>query len=408
MIKILILDDSREKTELIRKFLMDECHINGDLITCGATIKDGRKILYSTDFDLMLLDLVMPRELGSDASAEESIRFIEEIYYNSQIHIPVHIIGFSQHINLVNEHNEKFEDRLWHLINFDYTNNEWKDKLKNKVCHLVSVKERFKEVIENKYKFDIGIICALESPELKEILNLPLNWKDFKIENDPFVYHEGTIQSKKGIDFRVVACSINKMGMQAAASLSSMMISKFSIKQLFMVGICAGVRERNVNYGDIIISESTLDYGTGKMHENSSAELVFSPEPHQLPTDQNILSNIHNFLRKEEEILKIQSSFDGEKPNNLLKAHVGPIASGSYVVSSSSFVKSIIQHNRKLIGIDMEGYGVYLACHFFSSTKALFIKSVSDYGDEKKDDRYQKYASYTSARFLYSFLTSTL
>lgn len=408
MIKILILDDSREKTNLIKTFLIEECQIDEGLITDCATIKDGRKILYSNDFDLMLLDLVMPRELGSEPSAEESIRFIEEIYYNSQIHIPVHIIGFSQHIKLVNEHNEKFEDRLWHLINFDYTNNEWKDKLKNKVCHLVSVKERFKEVIESKYKFDAGIICALESPELKEVLDLPLNWKEFRIENDPFVYHEGSLQTKKGNDYRIVACSINKMGMQAAASLSSMMISKFSIKQLYMVGICAGVRARNVNYGDIIISESTLDYGTGKMQENVQNEMVFNPEPHQLPTDQTILANIHNFLRNNEEILKIQSSYNGEKPNNLLSAFVGPIASGSYVVSSNSFVKSITQHNRKLIGIDMEGYGVYLACHFFNNTKALFIKSVSDYGDDQKDDRFQKYASYTSARFLYSFLFNSL
>ena len=52
----------------------------------------------------------------------------------------------------------------------------------------------------------------------------------------------------------------------------------------------------------------------------------------------------------------------------------------------------------------MECYGLYLACHFFNQTKALFIKSVCDFGDEKKDDSHQEYAAYTSARFIHSFL----
>ena len=408
MIKVLILDDSTEKINITKKFLEEECKIEAEFIDEKYNIKEGRKALYEKDYDLLLLDLVMPRDSESEASAGESIKFLEEIYYNSDIHIPVHIIGFSQHDELIEIHSDSFEDKLWHLITFSYTNNSWKDKLKNKICHLISVKSRFKESIEAKNKFDFAIICALENPELNSILELPCNWKPFDNEDGPILYHEGKINTLNGNSYRVIACSINKMGMEATASISSMLISKFKVKNIFMTGICAGVKERGLDFGDIVIAENSTDYGSGKMTETESGTFLFKPEPHQFPTDQNLISKLNNFINKNVEILKIQTNFKGTPSKTLLKAKIGPVASGSYVVASKSFVSNITEPNRKLLAIDMEGYGLYLACHFFNQTKALYIKSVCDFGDEKKDDDYQKYAAYTSANFLHSFIFNML
>jgi nucleoside phosphorylase/CheY-like chemotaxis protein len=408
MIKILILDDSVEKVKIIKQFLKEECNVDEKFVDERQTIKEGRKILYENDYDILLLDLVLPRDSESEPTAEESIKFLDEIYFNSEIHIPVHIIGFSQYDELINTHADSFDDKLWHLINFSYTNNSWKDKLKSKICHLISVKNRFKEIIESKSTFDIGIISALETPELNEILELPCNWKTLEFDNDPIVYHEGSISTLNGNTYRLIACSINKMGMQATASVTSMILAKFKVKYLFMNGICAGIKERGLEYGDIIIAENLTDYGSGKMTSNSQGELVLKPEPHQFPTDQNLISKINNFIRNNKELISIQSSFKGTQAKTVLKAYVGPVASGSYVIASNTLVKSITETNRKLLAIDMEGYGLYLACHYFSQTKPLFIKSVCDFGDETKDDTYQSYAAYTSARFLYSFLFNVM
>lgn len=408
MIKILVLDDSIEKIGIIKLFLKEECNLDEHLIDVGHSIKEGRKILYENDYDILLLDLVMPRDSESEPSADESIKFLDEIYFNSDIHIPVHIIGFSQYDELIQTHSETFEDKLWLLINFSYSNNSWKDKLKSKICHLISLKNRFKESIEAKMRFDIGIICALESPELKEILELPCIWKKFELDNDPNLYHEGSISTLNGNSYRLIACSINKMGMQATASVSSMIIAKFKVKYLFMTGICAGIKERGLEFGDIVIAENLTDYGSGKMTENSSGEFIFKPEPHQFPTDQNLISKVNNFIRENKELLTIQSGYKGTSSKTVLKAKIGPVASGSYVVASKMLLDTIIEPNRKLIAIDMEGYGLYLACHYFNQTKALFIKSVCDFGDENKDDSQQNYAAYTSSRFLYSLILNMM
>src|SRR5690554_2087091 len=175
------------------------------------------------------------------------------------------------------------------------------------------------------------------------------------------------------------------MGMQATASVASMIIAKFKVKYLFMNGICAGIKERGLEYGDIVVAENLTDYGSGKMTSNTQGELVLKPEPHQFPTDQNLIAKINNFIRSNKELLSIQSSYKGTQGKTVLKAMVGPVASGSYVIASNSLVKTITESNRKLLAIDMEGYGLYLACHYFNQTKPLFIKSVCDFGDEAKD-----------------------
>lgn len=70
----------------------------------------------------------------------------------------------------------------------------------------------------------------------------------------------------------------------------------------------------------------------------------------------------------------------------------------------------IKQHHRKLIGIDMETYGVYYTSIHCSKPRpvAISIKSISDFGDSKKDDSHKEYAAYTSANFFYNFVLEEL
>jgi nucleoside phosphorylase/CheY-like chemotaxis protein len=407
MINVLILDDSPEKVNITKKFLNEECNLNKDYIDEALTINEGRKKLYENRYDLLLLDLVLPRDTDSEASADESIRFLEEIYYNSEIKIPIHIIGFSQYDEMVKEHESKFDDKLWHLIKFDYINSNWKNLLKVKISHLISTKEEFRKSIEGKEEFDYAIICALETPELKAILELPCEWKTFNIseDNDPMVYHEGVINTINGNSRRILACSVNKMGMQATVCVTSIIISKFKVKNVFMTGICAGVKGRDLKFGDVIIAENTTEYAAGKITENNEGVFSFKPEPVQLPTNQKLIALTNSFIsNNERELLNIYSEYKGNKPDNIFKAKIGPIASGSLVVASKTMIKSITDSNRKILGIDMEGHGMYLASYFLETSKSLFIKSVCDFGDSEKSDDYQDYASYTSARFLHSFI----
>jgi nucleoside phosphorylase len=58
----------------------------------------------------------------------------------------------------------------------------------------------------------------------------------------------------------------------------------------------------------------------------------------------------------------------------------------------------------------MEAYGVYLAAQECSLPRptCFSLKSVVDFADGDKNDRYQKYAAYTSAQTLKHFIETYL
>jgi len=89
---------------------------------------------------------------------------------------------------------------------------------------------------------------------------------------------------------------------------------------------------------------------------------------------------------------------------------MGPVASGAAVIQDKTVIDEIVARNRKLIGVEMETYGVYLAANATRGPKPLAMssKSICDFGDLGKNDDYQKYAAYTSAKFVYEFALDQL
>jgi len=95
------------------------------------------------------------------------------------------------------------------------------------------------------------------------------------------------------------------------------------------------------------------------------------------------------------------------KPAKPPQVNFGPMASGSAVIADIDKIQDIRIVNRKLIGIDMETFGVYYGCKSFESvhqTKFLSVESISDFADKRKNDHFRNYAGYTSARFIYALI----
>jgi two-component system phosphate regulon response regulator OmpR len=62
---ILVVDDDNRLRELLRKYLTE----NGFRVTTAASAQEARQRLQSLDFDLMVLDVMMPGESGLDLTA---------------------------------------------------------------------------------------------------------------------------------------------------------------------------------------------------------------------------------------------------------------------------------------------------------------------------------------------------
>ena len=185
---------------------------------------------------------------------------------------------------------------------------------------------------------------------------------------------------------------------------------------MVMAGIAAGVKDSEKKYGDILVSRYTWNYEAGKYkYRLKTKTTIFEPNPEQIELDDSLV-HIVNDLKSDKKLLQsIHNGFtktvDDDKPDSALKVFIGPLASGSAILANEKKIETIRKRNRKLIGIDMETFGVFYAAKNYSNrnqTKAISIKSISDFADQSKSDRYRNYAAYTSAMFVYNLIKNKL
>lgn len=418
MIRILVVEDNLPKQTNIKNAILDNSNIKSEDLHIANNIKEAKRLLYKNYYDLMILDLVLPMEENEDASPENGVRFLDDIHNSPMIKSPIQIIGLSGFSDMVIKYNDQFKRKLWHIIDYQADSISWQDDLKSVIYYLVKIRQQFINESVKVNLYDIAIITALPHPEFEAILKLGgSSWEELEIENDPTRFYKTTF-SNDNKTRTIIAATCDQMGMTATSCLTTKMILYFKPKYFIMGGITAGIKDRDLGFGDILIAEQSWDYGSGKMIElksdvNNSTpqDIHFEIDTRPIQLASELKSKITAFLMNGVGILdKIQNDWPADKPRTKLQAKLGPIASGSYVISSEATLEQIKIQQRKLLGIEMETYGLYYAAEHSQnpSTKAISIKSVSDYGDGQKNDVFQKYAAFTSANFIYHFIINEL
>jgi nucleoside phosphorylase len=178
------------------------------------------------------------------------------------------------------------------------------------------------------------------------------------------------------------------------------MIFHFCPRYLSMVGITAGVRGQ-VEIGDIVVADPCWDWGSGKLTLGDTGD-VFQPDPLPHRLDSHLRALFLETQRDKELLHRVWEEWPGSKPDSPPKLHVGPCVSGACVLANENSVQGICEHSRKLVGIDMEAYGVMHAGSqsLLPHPLTFSMKGVSDFADSAKDDSYRDYAAYVSAAVL--------
>lgn len=407
MIRVLILDDTETKISRIKSVITDNCNIPNENIDVAKSVNGGRRLLCANDYDLLLLDLVLPLNDGEDPDRYEGPKFIDEIYTNDRINIPNQIIGLTQFDEFYSEIKERFEDKVWYLLKYEQGKNDWITRLQNKIIHLKKNKESLQSSILKEYKFDIAVVCALqeEFTQFKRAFE-KCDLEKVSYDGLPFDFYKGIINTGYGSSLKIIAGCVGRAGMSATSILSTTILNIFKVDFLFMTGFCAGFESDDLNFGDIVIAESIQDYSVGKLKDDETGNLKLLKEIHQIPANYELKSKISTFISDYSNIAKINTSL---VKNNLLnersniKALLAPTVCGAYVVSSDNLMSSLKVDSRKLKSLDMEGFGLYLTSHILDK-KCLWIKAVADFANANKGDEYHNMCSFASASFLYYFL----
>lgn len=401
--KVLVIDDESSKLKSIMKVIknIEGIDVQKD-VDITLQLNEAKQKLLETRYDLMILDLNMPEELGSDPDKDGGTNFIEEIIYIDTYKKPRDIIILTAYDEL--EQKVKSNEKLcgFYILKYSETSTEWSEHIKKRIEYILTCENNEES---EEIRADVALITAVrtESEAVKKVYK---KLEKVNIKNDPTIYYK--IQAENNIT--IITAQQTEMGMASAATLSTKMIEHFKPKYLIMVGIAAGIG-KDKNLGDIIIPSEVWNYSSGKYVESKNGQeaiLSFLPDPVSIPLETTIREIVSQDFK--ERLFKIKNEADGA-PDNDLKVVIGPMACGAAVVANKDIVEELIKkHHRKTVGLDMESYGIFFAAKnaVVAGTIPICVKSICDFADVNKDDSAQKYAALTSTLFVKKLIEEDL
>jgi nucleoside phosphorylase len=258
----------------------------------------------------------------------------------------------------------------------------------------------------DSFKSDIGIVCALEYPELNAVLAAfggPGAWVEVGDARYAHVYRETSMTCDDGKKLRVVATTSTSMGLTAAAIATTQLVFQFRPRLVAMIGIAAGTRSSRKQFGDVLVADPSVDYNSGKVVFEGGIR-GFEPDPYPIGLNPRLRSVLQKYRNANPLFEEIRKRWTGPVPPEPNRLHVGPVGAADQVIDDATRILEIQQNWRKLIGVEMEAYGVYRAVHEAPDPKprVAAFKAVCDFAAEKSDS-WQEYAAFIAAEFAMEF-----
>jgi nucleoside phosphorylase/CheY-like chemotaxis protein len=401
--KILVIDDAPAKISKIIGVLSEQCGVDRNDIAVAQCAYDARKVLSSSSFDLLIIDILLPLRPEDSPSREISLELLREINEEETLKRPAHILGLTAYSEEANAAEIHFRDRLWTLLTFDESTRDWAKP----ICNCIEyIRSRARMPQTRSYETDVCLITALEDPEMSAVHRLPWRWEAPTPLDDATFVRRGTITIGSRT-FSVVSAVAPRMGMIATTLLASKLISTCTPKIVAMTGVCAGIKDKT-NFGDVIFADTSWDWQSGKRIKDKDNS-QFAIDPHHISSNDFLRARMQQ-LRGDHHLLgDIRKSWPNP-PTNELRVMIGPMASGSAVLADGLTVQEIKTQQRTLLAVEMEAYGLFAASSNANhpTPLPLVLKSVCDFADPDKKDEMQAYAAYTSASVLKAFLEKYL
>ncbi|MBI2192046.1 MAG: hypothetical protein HYU36_08685 [Planctomycetes bacterium] len=222
-----------------------------------------------------------------------------------------------------------------------------------------------------------------------------------------------------GQDITIVATQCRKTGGVHAAAWTARMIERWRPKCVVLLGRCAGaprkgqassaVKHKRLDddrqEGDVIVANEVCAYEYAALL-NVRGAIITEHDVRWVSTSPDLLAVARTLIRE-------GWCYEGKLPKGWgrrrrPKALDGVVASGSKLLRAggpwfTNLKKAV--GKRQILAGEMEAEGVGVAVQTYGPLRYLFIKGISDFGDRKKTDAYNDFASSTAARFLKDLMT---
>lgn len=231
------------------------------------------------------------------------------------------------------------------------------------------------------------IFCALATEYNSVVSQMPGSTQEHHWLLGP--YHRWHVETVKGRTRLVVVVLTGVASVNAAISATQILSYFHSPEIALLVGITAGLKDKNLNLGDLLVPTATVDVESGKKTPKGL-------EPSGQKLDMDI--RLHKALATWPGLNDWRANWN----TNLSGAPTTPtvhtdckLACTSSVIAFKEEAASYKKIDRKISGIEMEALGVAQACR--GRAPLLIIKGISDWANTKKNNKWHKYCMEASA-----------
>lgn len=380
--KIMILEDEDCKYDEIQSEIyqiIPDAEIQRERNWCNYTLE-----IAKTKFDLILLDLVVPRS-GKDDTVEDhsdQLVYATRDYESKSFRTPAVVLT---------RYTEDLGGSVYDLNAVDITvipfnsHGKWKESLKLKLL-----------AAQPKKMYEFVIVCALEK-EVNAFNGLTDTWGLVKTISG-LICREVQIGAYKGVIVRAY-----RMGLVAAAVVATMALERFEPRLICMSGICGGIPGESEIY-DLLVTQTCHQHDAGKWSNDGFKSehygVQVSGDVHNKLLELCSDTGLKDYLLESLNAGKSELSEEMERLTCNVKADV-PTSSGSAVMAEDGKTSSLTSGQRKLAGFDMEIYSVYEAARLAANKPAFFAaKTVVDDGGKNKGDKFHRIGCLLSAKFI--------
>jgi nucleoside phosphorylase len=386
--KILILEDEDPK--------YDEIATHVHSVIPDATLQreknwlDYTQALANAKFDLILLDLLVPRSAKDGTVEDHHEQLVEATRHYLSKSFSTPAIVLTRHS--LNEGDFVYDLNLVDINVIPFTDHgEWRDALAFKLL-----------AAQPKKKFDVVIVCALEK-EAEAFEGLGETWGPVKTIS-------GLICREMQVGpYRTVIVRAQRMGLVSAAVTAALALDRFEPRLICMSGICGGVAGESEIY-DLLVTQICHQHDAGKWsatgfkaeHYDVQLEVAVQNKLVEVASDNELLAYLLHGL----DAGKTEVPEGKERVSCNIKTGV-PTSSGSAVIAEDGKTATLAVGQRKLAGFDMEVYSVFEAARHATTRTAFFAaKAVVDDGGKNKGDSFHRIGCLLSAKFVVAAIRS--
>lgn len=193
-----------------------------------------------------------------------------------------------------------------------------------------------------------------------------------------------------GARVRMTQSEMGTAGLGASLQTVTKGISALSPAAVIMVGIAFGIDEDTQNIGDILVSAQLRPYNLQRMGTNedgTTRDIVRDDKPHASPWLLHLARSA-------------QVTWNGAK------LRFGTVLTGEKLVDNLDFRAQLRAYEPEAIGGEMEGAGLYVACHD-QKIDWILVKAICDFADGQKardKTERQRIAADNAAAFVHHVL----